>query len=45
MIFLMLMSLLAISAFNGSVINLRVAGNMQARQEGAAAPRVTRKAA
>jgi Tfp pilus assembly protein PilX len=40
LIFLVLMSLLAISAFNTSSTNLRVAGNMQARQEGAAAAQV-----
>jgi len=33
MIFLILMSLFAISAFKGSVGNLRIVGNMQARQE------------
>ena len=33
MIFLILMSLFAISAFNGSTGNLRIVGNMQSRQE------------
>lgn len=33
LIFLILMSLFAISAFDGSSTNLRVVGNMQARQE------------
>jgi hypothetical protein len=36
MIFLILMSLFAISAFKGSIGNLRIVGNMQARQESVA---------
>lgn len=40
LIFLVLMSLFAISAFNGSSTSLRIVGNMQARQEGTAAAQV-----
>lgn len=40
LIFLVLMSLFAINAFLGSSTNLRVVGNMQARQEAAAAAQV-----
>lgn len=40
LIFLVLMSLFALSAFKGSSTNLRVVGNMQARQEAVAAAQV-----
>jgi hypothetical protein len=40
LIFLMLLSMLAISAFNGTSSNLRVVGNMQARQQALAAAQV-----
>jgi Tfp pilus assembly protein PilX len=40
LIFLVLMSLFAVSAFNNSNSNLRVVGNMQARQEAIAAAQV-----
>jgi hypothetical protein len=39
MIFLILMSLFAISAFKGSTVNLRIIGNMQSRQEAIAVAR------
>jgi hypothetical protein len=40
LIFLILMSLFAISAFNNSNVNIRVVGNMQARQEAVGAAQV-----
>jgi len=40
LIFLVLLSLLAVSAYNGTNTNLRVVGNMQARQEAQAAAEV-----
>lgn len=40
LIFLVLMSLFAISAFNSSSVNMRVVGNTEARQESAAAVQV-----
>ena len=40
LIFLILMSLFAISAFNTSNVNIRVVGNMQARQEAVGAAQV-----
>jgi Tfp pilus assembly protein PilX len=40
LIFLILMSLFAISAFNNSSVNIRVVGNMQARQEAVSAAQV-----
>ncbi len=40
LIFLVLMSLFAVSAFLGSSTNLRVVGNMQVRQEALAAAQV-----
>ncbi|MBC5781662.1 pilus assembly PilX N-terminal domain-containing protein [Ramlibacter sp. USB13] len=40
LIFLVLMSLFAISAFDGSSTNMRVVGNMQARQEAIGAAQV-----